>query len=144
VVGVTSAHPSQAGDGDLESAEGWSHDEGGQLGVEEEEEFEHRVKEKLCEREKERENVLMALSLKYFVHRFYPRKCCGHSFQLRVQTKPQGAILCRSSVSFITRGDDAINNNHLTLSTCTRSLRLRRYLLGVCVTYHYVETSAGS
>jgi hypothetical protein len=141
VVGVTSAHPSQAGDGDFESAEGWSHDEGGQLGVEEEEEFEHRVEEKL----REKKNVLMSLALKYFVHRFYPRKCCGHSFQFRVQTKPQGAILCRSSVSFITRGDDAINNNnHLTLSTCTKTLHLRRYLLEVCVTYHYVETSAGS
>jgi hypothetical protein len=34
VVGMTSAHPSQARDGDLESAKRWGHDGGVQLGME--------------------------------------------------------------------------------------------------------------
>jgi hypothetical protein len=86
----------------------------------------------------------LSLLLKHFVHRFYSRKPCGHSFQFRVQTKLQGAILCRSSVSFIARGDNAIDNMYPRLQTRRDTLRLARHLLKVCASYCYVDASAGS
>jgi hypothetical protein len=43
VVGMASAHPSQAGDGDFEPAESWSHRESGQLGTKEELMIKHRA-----------------------------------------------------------------------------------------------------